>query len=291
MPAPPDRLIHIGFPKAASTSLQAWFSAHPQLLYATNSLGGYYHAHEIARAPALGSGPQPRCAVISSELFSTPFRDDAGELPGDTPIELRRQAVAERLRLLFGDALILIVTRGFRAVLMSAVSHRARLGLPASFDDVEGPERIFDYDSTIALYSDVFGADNLIVLPVELLRDDPARFIEHIETPLGIDPGGLPPRLNESLSPAELYWYPRLSSLARRVGLFERYRRRVGGRTVGAVAGALHRVAPSRVSAPNIPEELVERYRGRASTLADHPLYLDYAADYLNDGPRLSASS
>ena len=42
------QLIHIGFAKAGSTSLEAWFAAHPQCEFVADRIGGYRHASEIA---------------------------------------------------------------------------------------------------------------------------------------------------------------------------------------------------------------------------------------------------
>jgi hypothetical protein len=44
-------LIHVGYSKAGSTFLQAWFERHPELRFAPGGLGGFNDVDELSRPP------------------------------------------------------------------------------------------------------------------------------------------------------------------------------------------------------------------------------------------------
>jgi hypothetical protein len=75
-------LIHIGYPKAGSTFLQAWFEQHPELCYAPGGLGGFYNIYEICRP----SGRACKYFVTSFEGIATPH-----ESAGDFRLDFARQ--------------------------------------------------------------------------------------------------------------------------------------------------------------------------------------------------------
>ena len=41
-------LIHIGFPKAASTFLQHWFDRHPEIAYRPGGLAGMHTVYDLS---------------------------------------------------------------------------------------------------------------------------------------------------------------------------------------------------------------------------------------------------
>ena len=319
-------LLHVGYPKAGSTTLQAWFESRPELVFADDAIGGVTRADGIVGHVAATDGA-PRWVVTSAERLIMPTAEGPGVVPTE-PITARRRRVCARLRTMFGDATILIVTRGFRSVIASSYSEVLRSGLALSVKEVvslyqESPAfegwraaDVFDYDAALSLYADTFGPESVMVLPFELLRDDPKAFLARLEQRLDLEPRDEPaPWRNRSLSGAELYWYPRLSRgveratarlgrpgaalqrayhgrvlrsgrLERSVDVVRRVSRRVirVGRLERSVA-ALSRVSrmPTVNPADEIPAEIVETCRGRASSLATNPDYAPYAADYLND--------
>lgn len=297
----PRHLIHIGFPKTGSTALQSWFAHHPELVYAPTGLAGHRDGDDLAERAASGGELEPWC-VTSAERLSVPRssqRDADVDAPGDVPLAERRRRACGLLRALFGDATILIVTRGFEGVLASAYSQHVRVGGTMSPRELLDPshqtEDYFDYDATIALYGDAFGDERLIVLPYELLRDDPGAFVAALERRLGVTTSGrLPPRLYLSLSAAELYWYPRLTRVVAKAAapfgrrgerLLAFYRARIGGPDLGRGISLLARVAGGRQVEPStlVPAEVLDRCRGRAAVLCGLPHYAPYAAEYLND--------
>jgi hypothetical protein len=312
-------LVHVGFPKAGSTTLQAWFASRPELVFAHEAIAGVTSADEIVRHVAAAPDDAPRWVVTSAERLIAPAVEGAGipygagehEGPHVLPREAiapRRERVCARLRAMFGDATILIVTRGFRGIMASAYSQTLRWGPALSVEELValyqedpafGGVRAADtlnYDAAIRLYMDTFGADNVMVLPYELLRDDPREFFARLEQRLSLEPRSHEaPWLNPSLSGPELYWYPRVSRRVERIAdrfgdrgtaLRRNYYQRVvrAGRLRRPVE-ALSRISstPTVRPADHIPAEVVETCRGLASSLATNPDYAPYAAEYLND--------
>jgi hypothetical protein len=342
-------LVHVGYPKAGSTTLQAWFESRPEVASWATS------AEAIARQVAVTDNA-PRWVVTSSESLMVPAferrlleavgadqlsadlpreehgrhavhhgvgdagdevrrartarseRDEGPGLPSTEPLAARRRRVCARLRTMFGDATILILTRGFRSIIASSYSEVLRWGSALSVEEVvsvyqESPAfegwrmaDVFDYDAALRLYADTFGAESVVVLPFELLRDDPPGFLARLEQRLDLEPRSeQAPWRNRSLSGAELYWYPRFSRGVERAtatlgrpgtALRRTYYERVirSGRLERSV-DVLSRVlgTPTVNPADHIPEEVVETCRGRASSFATNPDYATYAVEYLND--------
>ncbi len=294
-------LIHIGYPRAGSSTLQDWFERHPQLVYQANQLGGYDALWRLAEQPDMASDSL-RWHVSSSESIAAPPPRTVRDMGSFEAHRERRARVCETLRMLCGGATILIVTRGFRDILGSIYARHVAAGgalRPDEMIDRMGSEleTIFDYDGVVTMYRAAFGAENVLVLPYEVLRDDGPRFTGLIEARLGLDAAGPPPRwLNRGLAPPQLFWYRVFSrlagTLASRLGKWEAsafaaYQERIGGPDLNRAIAILARVAPrlhiDRSQA--ITSATVERLRGRASLLASLPEYEAYAGEYLNDSP------
>ncbi len=108
--------------------------------------------------------------------------------------------------------------------------------------------------------------------------------LAHAEIKLG--------RVNPSLSPEELYWYPLISravtAAAARLGP-ARYRKVYGwyvGKTLDdrlrPLIKVLSRLKPGgRVTEADFPAEFWEHCEGKATLLRGRPLYAPYAAEYL----------
>jgi hypothetical protein len=295
-------LLHVGYPKAGSTTLQAWFGSRPELVFADDAVGGVTSAEAIAAQVAASDGV-PQWLVTSAERLILPAIEGRGLTAPAEPIAERRQRVCARLRAMFGDATVLIVTRGFRSIIASSYSQTLRWGPAMSIDEFlslaqESPEfeGALDYDAALRLYADTFGEQNVVVLPFELLRDDPRGFLARLEQRLGLEHrSDEAPWRNASLSGAEQYWYLRFSrgveSATARLGRpGTRLRRAYYQRAIRAgrlkrPAEVLSRVSrmPSVNPADEIPDDVVEICRGLASSLATNPDYAPYAAEYLND--------
>lgn len=298
-------LIHIGFPKAASTLLQQWFAEHPQLAYAPLAIGGFGDALDIVAA-ASRPPADIRYRVTSAEGLSAPFALKRAAFvdyaAGGCPYPERQANACRLLAGLAPGAHVLIVTRGFRSMILSSYSQYARSGGTRSLEslfegEVDDPWR---YDRIAGLYREAFGDERVLVLPQELLRDDPAGFRGAIEAWLGIDPHPLPAgQPNPALSPVEMRWYPRLARLVARLPIGRaRHRllrwhadRAMANRWRGAIA-LLQRLRPAvPVTGDLIPDAVVERFRGNADTLGRDPRYAPYARDYLFDDRGRSTSA
>ena len=306
-------LIHVGYPKAGSTFLQEWFERHPELRYAPAGLGGFQDVYALSQV----SGRSYRYYVTSFEGLSSPYTDsgglsfEEGGKRGGLPDRIKdaQAEVCGVLKALYPGSRVLIVTRGFRDIALSGYSRYVSAGgvlhlveMCRYFADRLGEDvhDQYDFDYLVRLYAGAFGRENVIVLPYELLRDDQPRFVrvleerlelEHVE----IDPG----RVNASLSPEELYWYPVISravlGAASRLGsrgrekVFAWYVRRTEGNRLRSLVGLLARLRPGRrVTRADFPEELLGQCRGKASLLREDPLYAPYAAEYLWDGEEVT---
>jgi hypothetical protein len=302
-------LIHIGYPKAGSTFLQAWFAQHPEIRYLPGGLGGFHNIHEICR-PAEATY---KYFVTSCEEISTPHQNSGGlrlesgrrQQTRPTPVKEDQKKVCSVLSDLYPGSRILIVTRGFREIIMSGYSQYVRTGGVLHLEEMcqqlsdclrTEADHYYDFDYLIELYAAAFGEDNLIVMPYELLRDNQPAFLSVLEGKLGV--AHIEPdfgRLNPSLSPEELYWYPVISrsvlGLASRLGE-ARFRRIYGwyaGKTMKNKLGRAIRIArrlkPGRkITAADFPSEILQLCQGKATRLKDDPLYAPYAAEYLWNG-------
>jgi len=284
-------LLHVGFPKTGSTFLRRWFREHPQLAYAEGEFAGYRDVYEISRE-AVAPRSDVLYRVTSSEAFTTPHRDAGNpHSTHDNPIDpaVGQKNVCTSLAAIFPNAYVLLVTRGFRSMILSSFSQYIRSGAGVPFEEfVSHPliGRPWEYDRVIGLYQSAFGAEKVIVMPWELLRDDLDRFMRTLEERLGLTHvPAAPGRVNPSLSSVELYWYPRLTRVVQRLpigsGLRRMYLRGALVNRFRGVIALLQRLRPGTPVTPDaIPEHVIAAYRAKALTLRDNPLYAPYAHDY-----------
>jgi hypothetical protein len=294
-------LLHIGYAKAGSTILQRWFRTHPQIAFAREGVLGLRTVYDISKAAV--AEPRPALLrVTSEESLATPHRS-AGEGRADHgSAEHFPQSGAGRvcshLADLFPDAWILIVTRGFRDIMVSSYSQYLRrggtgafFGLDPEFGSASHRSRaVWDYDGVIRQYQAAFPG-RVMVLPYELLRDDPAAFLGVIEGAFGLDPLPLPARVdNPSFSPVELAWYARFNSLAHAIPAPVRVKRRLVDAHLKAldqgrwskVADLCQKLRPRQeIAAQVISASVIERFAPKAEILRSNPVYRPYAADYL----------
>lgn len=220
-----SHLIHIGYPKAASTFLQKWFQKHPQLYFKHGKIAGFQDAFDICYSSSTNLSSLPKHFVTSTESFSYPT-PDAGKLMMYESTDLKyydsynfkkaQKNTCLTLKELFPRAKILIVTRGFRDVLMSSYSQFIRGGGKTFFSEFcksaeQNVDFFYNYNYLIGLYLQNFGKENVIVLPFEMLKENQDLFLTHLEEILEIDHLDFKVNaINKSLSANELYWHARL---------------------------------------------------------------------------------
>ena len=303
-----QHLIHIGYPKAGSTFLQAWFERRPDIRYASGGLGGFNNVYEIGRP----LDTVYKYFVTSFEGLSTPHESAGGvrldfggaEPEREDPLKENQAGVCSLLESLYPGSRVLLVTRGFKGMIISAYSQSVRMGARLHLSSMcqKLAERLqsdarhyYDYDYLIRLYGDAFGEANLIVMPYELLRDDQVRFLAVLEEKLGLDHVEIKlGRLNPTLSPEELYWYPVISRLvssaASRLGpvrfrrVYGWYVRKTLDNRLRPLIKVLRLLQPRRkITEAEFPMEILSYCKGKATRLKDNPLYAPYAAEYLWD--------
>jgi hypothetical protein len=295
-------LIHIGYPKTGSNFLRAWFAAHPALAFAPEGIAGFTGATDMARQAALGA-ESPLFRVTSAEALATPHPGVGAEridyaAARENSIVAAQAVACAMLAATFPEAHVLIVTRGFKGMILSSYSQFVRTGGDLDFDDFGRPPGetgadeglVWDYDRLIGLYRAAF-AGRVHVVPYELLRDDPAAFVRAIEQRLGLPHHGTPTkRHNPSLSGVEMAWYPRLTRLVRALPVGARLLRRIEkaylrmamANRFGRLIALCQRIRPrTPVSERLVSDAVIGKYRGRATLLGGDPLYAPYLDDYL----------
>lgn len=219
-------LIHIGYPKAASTLLQYWFEQHPEIAYRPGGFAGMYTVYDLIEA-VLEDKEQVRCRVTSAEQLVSPWNASSYGSSNITDYHVASDAieeVAKQLQGMFPDAMILIVTRSFEELLKSGFSQAVKEGAAITNEafsaELSGQieeTTFFRYDRVIARYESLF-PNKVMVLPYEMLADDHRKFLGKIEKTLDVsplDPGKA--RLNTSLNDEQLYWYPRIAKFLYRI--------------------------------------------------------------------------
>lgn len=191
-------LVHIGYHKTGTTWLQGQVFASTasgfsllggaQRLIAVNAFGfkprkvRKQMERQMGEARARGLTP-----VLSSERLS-----GAPHFGG-----YDSELIADRLAQVFPHARILAVIREQTNMFLSIYKQYIRRGGAASLrqylaapkDGYWMPQFRFEfleYHRLIARYQDLFGAANVLVLPYELLRDQPGAFLEQVGEFVGL---------------------------------------------------------------------------------------------------------
>lgn len=157
----PNHLIHIGYPKTASTFLQEWFERHPQLFFSKGLLGGFQNVHDICRQSPKMYDKAFKTNVTSHELFSFPIIE-IGDLIFDVDntyaskgkkFQAIQKTTSVILKNLFPNAKILIITRGFQSIIHSTYSQYIAIGGIKNFSEFcKIYENSINYNYIINLY-------------------------------------------------------------------------------------------------------------------------------------------
>jgi hypothetical protein len=189
-------IIHAGFPKCASSSLQRhFFDIHGDI----NNLGKPYTANnqdvhaffsyicgEVFEQSVAYKAFQTTLAPRLSDARPNVVSDE--RLTNSDGIDVK--LVPQRIRYLFGPCKVVLVIRHPLDFLSSLYVHRlSKQQVSESFElwikhnaDEPRPNPVSrcNYHSTVAAYAECFGKDNVLVLLYEQLRDDVHTFISSL---------------------------------------------------------------------------------------------------------------
>jgi len=185
-------LIHIGYPRAGSTYIQTWFSQHPSFHYYYNSIAGFSDLLEMAKYAQKTNNVHDYFVVSCEDLSIWKGEIDiVGLKPVKYNINNYQQKISKTLNRIFPNAKVLIVTRGFSSIITSIYAQYLVSGGTFIFEDFMkkvGPmlQQFCNYTYIVNSYKELFGEENLIVLPYELLKENPKLFISVIEERLGL---------------------------------------------------------------------------------------------------------
>ena len=188
-------VVHIGYHRTGSTWLQT--AVLPGLRGVRTSASDPV-AHDLlenlSRASDEALLESTFRAYLSESDRATVFSRES--LSGDWPdMWTTSWRNAERLARVVPDARILVMVRRQEVLLPSVYWLYVRLGGVASFADWAGDRatgwrfdpRHFEYDRLVGRYVELFGRDDVAVMPYELLRRDPSRFLADVVAFCGAD--------------------------------------------------------------------------------------------------------
>jgi hypothetical protein len=202
--APPSLLIHIGYTKTATSWLQRYLFGNP-----ATGFGWLETKGDIPGRPHKDS---PVRQLLSLFEVDTPaVREDFARLIGSAEakglvpvISLERLSgspfsggydstlIAERLKRIFPGAKVLVVIREQESMIVSTYKMYVKIGGVLSLARFIASPRsrnllvpwfdlsYFEYDRLLRHYSELFGAERLLVLTFEEFVENPAAFVAKI---------------------------------------------------------------------------------------------------------------
>ncbi|WP_018411138.1 hypothetical protein [Methyloversatilis thermotolerans] len=278
-------LLHIGYGKAASTTLQDWFDRHPEIWRFSE------------KALLKGLAANKKVCVLSDERLSLGLTFDAtsGLITGADSIKAYQRERCLELKALFPHAHVLIVTRGFSQFIHSFHAQYVAKGgvLPfLTFFDLYAEQiaDLLDYNYLVGIYEEAFD-ERVITIPVELLRRDADRFYGIIEARLGLslDKRPRPRQLNPRPDTRHLRALPFISRAyfkllqpfgpGPRRAMHKLYVKHVAR---GRLGSCMSYLVPRRLLASPAPASLdLSRFHGLADVFATREVYAAFKADYL----------
>jgi len=183
-----NTVIHIGFPKSGSSFIQNYFLNHPNVYYRQSAFKVYRKNGTITKEILPNGITDAQTLVLSEEQLSVwggNIKINGKEFK-DYGIREHQKKIANELHCIFPNAKILIVTRGFDTLIPSLYSQYISVGGVMSLKDFLNTEQsvftsFYNYDYIMSLYIEVFGHENVLILPYELLKDNHTLFLKKIE--------------------------------------------------------------------------------------------------------------
>ncbi len=212
----PVRYIHIGFPKSASTSLQKFFfSKHAELYHLGANAGGStppYINGEMQTAIEVSLRFEKEAAYdrsATARVFEREFERAA--ITGKKAVGISSENLsvmlaqdidtvekARRLHHIFGeDTRIIFIIREQWSFLKSMYREFVLGGLHLTYDDFVSNAFYnqsynffldMDYASTYSLYCELFGEENVLLIPFECIKMDAKSIMHLIQQHIGVAP-------------------------------------------------------------------------------------------------------
>lgn len=311
-PGTPRTTIHIGLLKTASTTLQTGFAVNPALTYVDYRLvEPLRNAASAAAETGQGlPGQVPvgnllsvlrmsdKPVVISDERFSGiphySYRIKSGSVTRAFQIHC-----AQLLHAVCPQARVVIVLREPRAWLVSYYKQFLKFGehrriKPYCRAHHDHLVQSYSVDFLSDLYAGLFGAENIVVLPFEMLRKDKARFLEIFSDTIGTAIS-LPESANKGIDDGLIEHVRQLNAvrrfLARKAQWTDAYARQTSLLFFDVVEGGLtdrdatqrilkRALPPARLDVEP-PDEILDAMRQAVDrTVRANPLFAQFQALY-----------
>jgi hypothetical protein len=191
-------VVHVGFHKCGSKLMQRYLAEHPDVhaLPTGEALEHLVCAHMPAYDPAPAAAFLGRHmemaradghrAVLSAERLS------GNPMSG----HYDQEAIAGRLKTAGDGPRIILVIREQCAMIASIYRQFVRIGGAATFQRFTQPEwngrvpefdhRVYEFDRVVSCYHRMFGRRNVLVVPLERIRDEPDAAFETLCAFMGI---------------------------------------------------------------------------------------------------------
>lgn len=210
-------VIHIGLAKAASTTLQnRLLSQQNTFAYAGKINNAYTDplVEQLIRRICFCDSLEYDTEVVNTLMASVRERLMAQSRPMLISSEALsaegladRRLIAERLHRLFAPARILIVLRAQQTRLQSLYLNYLRGSglsfisfqdwLDRTYGDIHA--RGLNYEPLVRLYEELFGRDNVVVVPFEWIRDHLSMFSSRVASLLQMEPSAIQTKLAQNV--------------------------------------------------------------------------------------------
>ena len=199
-------LVHIGYPKTASTWLQkAVFNDERNGFYAPWGLPSGEATEQFVLANGFRFSAEASRRVFETGLAPATDRNLVPVLSQETLVgsQIRGRywgkEVADRLHQVLPEARIFLLVREQNSMILSSYREHIKMGGITTIERFIGMERrnrgfgalcrldFLEYDLLIAYYQQLFGKENVLVLPFELLKKNRKLFLQKLSEFSGLD--------------------------------------------------------------------------------------------------------
>lgn len=201
-----EPFIHIGFPKAGSTSVQEVLG-DPASGFLPHNGVRLRHANDVKNPRIVDYLVHCHDFEFRPEHVRQAAQETLGGVraEGMVPVVSSERLVghwisggydsarlADRIHQVWPDARIFIVFREQRAMINSVYRQYVKKGGGRKFAELVKPRghghgrspgfslRFFKYDQVVSYYQDLFGRDRVLALPMEMLRTSPGLFFQRM---------------------------------------------------------------------------------------------------------------